>query len=73
MKFRFKKFSITASKVLYLVPELVCSDSDIATKPAHVIEMNMADLINPDIIDQEISLWMKSGRIFRNLDVNPHW
>ena len=39
MKFCFNKFSITASKVLYLVPELICSDSDIVTKLAPVIEM----------------------------------
>ena len=59
MKFRFNKFSITASKVLYLVPELICSESDIVTKLAPVIEMYKADLINPDIVDQEITLWMK--------------
>ena len=59
MKFRFNKFSITASKVLYLVPELICSESGIVTKLAPVIEMYKADLINPDIVDQEITLWMK--------------
>ena len=59
MKFRFNKFSITASKVLYLVPELKCSESDIVTKIAPVSKMYKADLINPDIVDQEITLWMK--------------
>ena len=44
MKIRFNKFSITASKVLYLVPELICSESDITTKLAPVIEMYKADL-----------------------------
>ena len=39
MKFCFNKFSVTASKVLYLVPELICSESDIVTKLAAVIEM----------------------------------
>ena len=39
MKFRFNKFSITTSKVLYLVPELICSESDTVTKLAPVIEM----------------------------------
>ena len=48
-----------ASKVLYLVPELICSESDIVTKLAPVIEMYKADLINPNIVDQEITLWMK--------------
>ena len=51
MKFLFNKFSITASKVLYLVPELICSQSDIVTKLAPVIVMYKADLINPDIVD----------------------
>ena len=59
MKIRFNKFSITASKVLYLVPELICSEPDITTKLAPVIEMYKVDLINPDIVDQEITLWMK--------------
>ena len=59
MKFLFNKFSITVSKVLYLVPELICSQSDIVTKLAPVIVMYKADLINPDIADQEITLWMK--------------
>ena len=59
MKILFNKFSITASKVLYLVPELICSEPDITTKLAPVIEMYKADLINPDIADQEITLWMK--------------
>ena len=59
MKFRFNKFSITASKVLYVAPELICSESDIVTKLAPVIEMCKADLINSDIVDQEITLWMK--------------
>ena len=56
MKIRFSKFSITASKVLCLVPELICSESDITTKLATVIEMYKANLINPDIVDQEITL-----------------
>ena len=59
MKIRFNKFSITESKVLYLVPELTCSESDITTKVTPVIEMYKTDLINPDIVDQEITLWMK--------------
>ena len=59
MKFRFNKFSITASKVLYLVPELICSESDIVTELAPVIEMYKADLINPDFVYQEVTLWMK--------------
>ena len=54
MKIRFNKFSITASKVLYVVPELICSESDITTKLAPVIEMYKVNLINPDIVDQEI-------------------
>ena len=49
-----------ASKVLYLVLELTFSESDIATKLAPVMEMYKADLINPDIVDQEITLWMKN-------------
>ena len=60
MKFCFNKFSITASKVLYLVPELICSDSDIVTKLAPVIEMYKPDLINPGIVDQELTWWMKN-------------
>ena len=48
-----------ASKVLYLVLELTFSESDIVTKLAPVMEMYKADLINPDIVDQEITLWMK--------------
>ena len=59
MKFHFNKFSITASKVLYLVPELMCSESDIVTKLGPVIKMYKADLIKPGIVDQEITLWMK--------------
>ena len=66
MKIRFNKFSITASKVLYLVPELICSELDITTKLAPVIEMYKVDLINPDIVDQEITL-------FRNRNVDLHW
>ena len=49
-----------AFKVLYLVPELTFSESDIVTKLAPVIGMCKADLINPDIVDQEITLWMKN-------------
>ena len=59
IKFRYNKFSITASKVPYLVPELMCSELDLVTKLAPVIDMYEADLINSDIIDQEITLWMK--------------
>ena len=59
MKFHYNKFSITASKAPYLVPELMCSESDIVTKLAPVMGMYKADLINPDIVDQEITLWMK--------------
>ena len=59
MKIRFNKFSLTASKVLCLVQELICSESDITTKLAPFIEMYKTDLINPDIVDQEITLWMK--------------
>ena len=59
MKIRFNKLSIMASKLLYLVPELICSESDITAKLAPIIEMYKADLINPDIVDQEITLWMK--------------
>ena len=59
MKFRFNKFSITSPKVLYLVPELICSESDTVTKRAAAIEMYKADLINPGIVNQEITLWMK--------------
>ena len=64
MKFRFNKFSITASKVLYLVPELICGESDIVTKLAPVIEMYKADLINPDIADLEINMRVKKWRMF---------
>ena len=64
MKILFNKFSITASKVVYLVPELICSEPDITTKLAPVIEMYKADLINPDIADQEITLWMKNRGTF---------
>ena len=73
MKIRFNKFSVTASKVLYLVPELICSESDITTKLAPVIEMYKADLINPDIVDQEISLWMKKWDNVRNRNVDLDW
>ena len=73
MKFRFNKFSITASKVLYLVPELICSESDIVTELAPVIEMYKADLINPDFVDQEVTLWMKKWEVFQNRNVDLHW
>ena len=59
MKFCFNKFSITVFKVLYLVPELAFSETVIVTKLAPVIEMYKADLINPEIVNQEITLWMK--------------
>ena len=59
MKLCSNKFSITASKVPYIVPELICSESDIVTKLAPVIEMYKANLINPDIVDQEITMKMK--------------
>ena len=56
MKFCFNKFSITASKVRYIISGLICSESDIVTKLAPVIKMYKADLMNPDIVDQEITL-----------------
>ena len=59
MKFCFNKFSTTVFKVLYLVPELAFSETVIVTKLAPVIEMYKADLINPEIVNQEITLWMK--------------
>ena len=52
----FNKFSITAPKVQHLVPKLIFRESDIVTKLAPVIEMCKADLINPDIVDQGITL-----------------
>ena len=55
MKIRFNKFSITASKVLYLVPKLTCSESHITRRLAPVIEMYKTDLINSNIVDQEIT------------------
>ena len=54
MKFRFNKFSITASNVLYLVPELTCNESDNVTKLAPAIEIFKADLIKPTLLTKKL-------------------
>ena len=54
MKFRFNKFSITASNVLYLVPELTCNELDNVTKLAPAIEIFKADLIKPTLLTKKL-------------------
>ena len=54
MKFRFNKFSITASKVRYIIPELICSESDIVAKLAPVIEMYKAYLITQPSLTKKL-------------------
>ena len=54
MKFRFNKFSITASNVLYLFPESTCNESDIVTKLPPAIEIFKADLINPTLLTKKL-------------------
>ena len=59
MAFRFNSFNETASKLLLLVPSIICdleyNDSDIEG----LIDQYSDDLLNPDVIDLELKLWKR--------------
>jgi len=61
MTFRFNKFNTTASKLLLLVPAIVCNPEfdDSLFNTDDLKNQYIDDLPNPDILDQEISLWKR--------------
>lgn len=58
MKFRFNEFSVRSSKLLLLVPSVLCSTSDDhMTELDSVIEEYKDELPNYEVIDQELRFW----------------
>ena len=61
MTFRFNKFNVTASKLLLLVPSIICNPDyeDSLSTTDDLKKQYSNDLQNCDILDQEISLWKR--------------
>ena len=55
MNFRFNEFSTRISKLLYLVPSVLCTVKDFDLD--EVIHFFKDDLPNSEVIDQELRLW----------------
>ena len=61
MIFSFNKFNTTASKLLLLVPSIICNPDyeDSLSTTDDLKKQYSNDLQNCDILDQEISLWKR--------------
>lgn len=56
---RFTNLSLRASKLLFLVPDVMCTLPDNSTEFNEIVEMYKEDLVNPDVIDIELSVWRR--------------
>ena len=56
---RFSALSQRATKLLFLVPTVMCSPSYRDEKIFDVVEMYKDDLLNPDIVDLELKIWKR--------------
>ena len=59
MTFKFTSFDETASKVLLLVPSIICDPEYNDLDIEGLIEQYSDDLPNPDVIDLELKLWKR--------------
>ena len=59
MTFRFNSFNETASKLLLLVPSVICDPEYNDLDIEGLIEQYSDDLPNPDVIDLELKLWKR--------------
>ena len=59
MTFRFNSFNKTASKLLLLVPSVICDPEYNNLDIEELIEQYSDDLPNPDVIDLELKLWKR--------------
>ena len=61
MTFRFNTFNKTASKLLLLVPSIICNPEYNDLDIEGLKEQYSEDLPNPDVIDLELNLWKENG------------
>ena len=66
MTFRFNSFNKTASKLLLLVPSIICHPDYNHLEITDLTNQYSDDLPNPDIIDQELRRWKRKW-----MDVKP--
>ena len=59
MTFRFNSFTKTASKLLLLVPSIICDPEYNDLDIEGLMEQYSDDLPNPDVIDLELKLWKR--------------
>ena len=59
MTFRFNSFNKTASKLLLLVPSIICGPEYNDLDIEGLIEQYSDDLPNPDVIELELKLWKR--------------
>jgi len=57
MEFRFTNLSLTASKLLFLVPSILCKQNEVDL--TEVLNQYADDLLNPDAVDMEIRNWKR--------------
>ena len=57
MEFRFTKSSLIASKLLCLVPSILCNSNEVDL--TDVLQQYADDLPNPDAVDMEIRNWKR--------------
>ena len=57
MEFRFTKLSLIASKLLCLVPSILCSSNEVDL--TDVLQQYADNLPNPDAVDMEIHNWKR--------------
>ena len=67
MEFRFTKLSLIASKLLCLVPSILCSSDDVDL--TDVLQQYAYDLPNPDAVAMEIRNWERFWFTMNNLEL----
>lgn len=63
---RFNELSTTASRLLCLIPSILCSDIDYSDDLEKCLDLYKKDLVDCDLVTMEISLWKRKW-----LNVNP--
>ena len=59
LQVRFSKLSQQASKLLFLVPAVMCTLTDDDTTFSEVTDLCRDDLINKDVVDIELDIWRR--------------
>ena len=68
MTFRFDSFNITASKLLLLVPSILCHPDYTNLENSELTEQYSEDLPNPDVVDQELRSWKRKWMEVKDAD-----